>query len=169
MGMFTRNPQITHGLLAVDLSRLYVQTRSGPPPSDQCHAGPRAENLVLTHGQQACYFQGIHFAGLASRGFTFVSLLTFAGQQLGCGSKVISWGNAGFCPCFHLPGFHLGTGFLSHSQLCPSRFRPCRIQETAATFRSRHGSQPEKAGGAFGASLCMQPGMLACVIRWFLA
>ena len=22
---------------------------------------------------------------------------------------------AGFGPCFHLPGFHFGTGFLSHS------------------------------------------------------
>ena len=24
---------------------------------------------------------------------------------------------AGFGPCFHLPGFHFGTGFLSHSQV----------------------------------------------------
>ena len=24
---------------------------------------------------------------------------------------------AGFGPCFHLPGFHFGTGFLSHSQI----------------------------------------------------
>ena len=24
---------------------------------------------------------------------------------------------AGFGPCFHLPGFHFGTGFLSHSQM----------------------------------------------------
>ena len=24
---------------------------------------------------------------------------------------------AGFGPCFHLPGFHFGTGFLSHGQL----------------------------------------------------
>ena len=26
---------------------------------------------------------------------------------------------AGFGPCFHLPGFHFGTGFLSHSQIKP--------------------------------------------------
>ena len=24
---------------------------------------------------------------------------------------------AGFGPCFHLPGFHVGTSFLSHSQV----------------------------------------------------
>ena len=24
---------------------------------------------------------------------------------------------AGFGPCFHLPGFHFGTGFVSHSQM----------------------------------------------------
>ena len=35
----------------------------------------------------------------------------------GCGSKLNRRGYAGFGPCFHLPGFHFGTGFLSHSQL----------------------------------------------------
>ena len=33
----------------------------------------------------------------------------------GCGSKLNRRGCAGFGPCFHFPGFHLGTGFLSHS------------------------------------------------------
>ena len=33
----------------------------------------------------------------------------------GCGSKLNSGDYAGFGPCFHLPGFHFGTGFLSHS------------------------------------------------------
>ena len=28
---------------------------------------------------------------------------------------------AGFGPCFHLPGFHFGNGFLSHSHLFPTR------------------------------------------------
>ena len=31
---------------------------------------------------------------------------------------------AGFGPCFHLPGFHFGTGFLSHSQLQTSSPSP---------------------------------------------
>ena len=35
----------------------------------------------------------------------------------GCGSKLNRRGYAGFGPCFHLPGFHFGTGFLSHSQV----------------------------------------------------
>ena len=35
----------------------------------------------------------------------------------GCGSKLNRRGYAGFGPCFHLPGFHFGTGFLSHSHM----------------------------------------------------
>ena len=38
----------------------------------------------------------------------------------GCGSKLNRRGYAGFGPCFHLPGFHFGTGFLSHSHIGPS-------------------------------------------------
>ena len=33
----------------------------------------------------------------------------------GCGSKLNRRGYAGVGPCFHLPGFHFGTGFVSHS------------------------------------------------------
>ena len=35
----------------------------------------------------------------------------------GCGSKLNRRGYAGFGPCFHLPGFHVGTGFLSHCRI----------------------------------------------------
>ena len=35
----------------------------------------------------------------------------------GCCSKLNRRGCTGFGPCFHLPGFHFGTGFLSHSHL----------------------------------------------------
>ena len=35
----------------------------------------------------------------------------------GCGSKLNRRGYAGFGPCFHLPGFHFGTGFLSHRHM----------------------------------------------------
>ena len=35
----------------------------------------------------------------------------------GCGSKLNRRGYADFGLCFHLPGFHFGTGFLSHSQI----------------------------------------------------
>ena len=35
----------------------------------------------------------------------------------GCGAKLNRRGYAGFGPCFHLPGIHFGTGFLSHSQM----------------------------------------------------
>ena len=46
----------------------------------------------------------------------------------GCGSKINRRGYAGFGPCFHLPGFHFGAGFLSHGHLygcheCTSRGR----------------------------------------------
>ena len=38
-------------------------------------------------------------------------------QGYGCGSKLNRRGYAGFGPCFHFAGFHLGTGFLSHSHI----------------------------------------------------
>ena len=37
----------------------------------------------------------------------------------GCGSKSNRRGYTGFGPCFHFPGFHFGTGLLSHSYLMP--------------------------------------------------
>ena len=40
----------------------------------------------------------------------------------GCGSKFTRRSYAGFGPCFHFPGFHFGTGFLSHSHI-PSEFK----------------------------------------------
>ena len=42
-------------------------------------------------------------------------------KRNGRGSKLNRRGYAGFGPCFHLPGFHFGRGFLSHSQMarCP--------------------------------------------------
>ena len=35
----------------------------------------------------------------------------------GCGSKLKKRGYAGFGPCYYLPRFNFGTGFLSHSQV----------------------------------------------------
>ena len=35
----------------------------------------------------------------------------------GYGSKLNHQGTAGFCPCFHLPGFHLRYLFLTHSHV----------------------------------------------------
>ena len=35
----------------------------------------------------------------------------------GCGSKLTRRGYASFGSCFHLPGFHFGTGFLSHTHM----------------------------------------------------
>ena len=37
--------------------------------------------------------------------------------SIGYGSKFTRSRCADFGPCFHLPGFHFGTGFLSHSQM----------------------------------------------------
>ena len=41
----------------------------------------------------------------------------------GRGSKLNRRGYAGFGPCFHLPGFQFGTGFLSHIQISLSWHR----------------------------------------------
>ena len=45
----------------------------------------------------------------------------------GCGSKLNRRGYAGFGPCFHLPGFHFGTGFLSHRQIVGRVWRQCAL------------------------------------------
>ena len=42
----------------------------------------------------------------------------------GCGSRCTSY--ASFGPCFHLPGFHVGTGFLSHSHVFICRGSPSK-------------------------------------------
>ena len=47
----------------------------------------------------------------------FVLLVCFLGTPFWLGFL-----DAGFGPCFHLPGFHFGTGFLSHSQMGVSLF-----------------------------------------------
>ena len=49
-------------------------------------------------------------------------LVVDAGGLCGCGSKLNKRGYAGFGPCFHLPGFHFGTGFLSHSHMAGLSF-----------------------------------------------
>ena len=37
--------------------------------------------------------------------------------HMGVAQKNSQRGYAGVGPCFHLPGFHFGTGFLSHSHI----------------------------------------------------
>ena len=41
----------------------------------------------------------------------------FGVPMIWCGSKLNRRGYAGFGPCFHLPGFHFGTGLLSRSHM----------------------------------------------------
>ena len=48
------------------------------------------------------------------------------GEPFGCGSKFNRRGYADFGPCFHLPGFHFGTGFLSHSHMREPFVKPKR-------------------------------------------
>ena len=70
----------------------------------------------------------------------------------GRGSKLTGRGYAGFGPCFHLPGFHFGTGFLSHSHMdvssklwflkmveVPSRFPLARTpKKVDSPFSEKH-------------------------------
>ena len=54
-------------------------------------------------------------SGRMSKALTFgTSLHKLTG---GYGSKLNHQGTAGFSPCFHLPGFHFGYIFLTHSQV----------------------------------------------------
>ena len=45
----------------------------------------------------------------------------------GCGSKLNRRGYASVGPCFHLPGFHFGTGFLSLSHMSLMFWKGCSI------------------------------------------
>ena len=47
--------------------------------------------------------------------------VVYVSESARCGSKLNRRGYAGFGPHFHLPGFHFGTEFLSHSLLIESR------------------------------------------------
>ena len=49
----------------------------------------------------------------AERGFLLARTL----EDLAMGQNSSRNRTAGFCPCFHLPGFHFGYLFLTHSQL----------------------------------------------------
>ena len=40
------------------------------------------------------------------------------GMSMRGGSKLNHQETAGFSPCFHLPGFHFGYLFLTHSHVC---------------------------------------------------
>ena len=69
--------------------------------------------------------------------------------SLGCRSKLNHEGTAGFSPCFHLPRFHLGYLFLTHSHLLASEM-PHR-QQTPSPATSTNASDPNFAvqwGGA---------------------
>ena len=44
-------------------------------------------------------------------------LTTWTLKLHGCGSKLHRRGYAGFGPSFRLPGFHFGTGVLSHGHI----------------------------------------------------
>ena len=52
----------------------------------------------------------------------------------GCGSEINRRGNAGFGPCFHLPGFHFGYLFVTYSQ----RFSCGDLDVLAVIFPSHH-------------------------------
>ena len=57
----------------------------------------------------------------------------------GCGSKLHQAGTADFGPCFHLPGFHIGTVFLTHIHLGRSRAIFLRLNNTLRFKPAKHG------------------------------
>ena len=65
-------------------------------------------------------------------------------NQYGCGSKLTMRGYASFGPRFQLPGFHFGTGFLSHSHMSFAT-TPRGLRSAAFTAAPCAGSQwPEQ-------------------------
>ena len=69
----------------------------------------------------------------------------------GCGSKLNHQGLRSFCPCFHLPGLHFGTGFLSHSHLRPSlAMEPPWQRRSPCAGARQHLEAGERFGGPKG-------------------
>ena len=60
-------------------------------------------------------FGGLGFTGV-NHAWSGLEQVTYKGLH-GCGSKFNRRVYAGFGPCFHLPEFHFGTGFLSHTHM----------------------------------------------------
>ena len=50
----------------------------------------------------------------------------------GCGSKLNRRGYAGVGPCFHLPGFHFGTGFLEQPYVIPGPLIDTQLEASKA-------------------------------------
>ena len=64
----------------------------------------------------------------------------------GCGLKLNRRRYAGFGPCFHLPGFHFDTGFLSHSHIGVLAFLP-KALEYSFKLELLEGSQVSLGAG----------------------
>ena len=83
------------------------------------------------------------------------------GVANGCGSKLNRRGYAGFGPCFHSPGFHFGTGFLSHGQ--SGNFFNLQLGVVWGVESLRHllahfaGAFDRRAGMREGTTLTIQP------------
>ena len=91
-------------------------------PMRQHWIGPQAKraNLLDSHYslaqemfQQEGDVEFLRDSSLFSRGSVEREIVLIYGS----GSKLNRRGYAGFGPCFYLPGFHFGTGFLSHSHI----------------------------------------------------
>ena len=67
--------------------------------------------------------------------------------QYGCGSKLSSWGYAGFGLCFHLPGIHFGYWFCE-----PQRITIYRTNPHLATTSNNHGTR--RSAKDFGGHSC---------------
>ena len=91
-----------------------------PPEADGCssHRTSRPPAVVESRlaGLERSYVR--HPGGLSHA----------TGPRAGCGSKLNHHGPTGFQPFFHVPGFHFGYIFLTHSHLpMPSTHQVIRI------------------------------------------
>ena len=66
----------------------------------------------LCAGEEGCAeSRGAHGAGVPSK------RICLGQAEYGYGTQLNHQGTAGFSPCFHLPGFHLGYLFLTHRNM----------------------------------------------------
>ena len=96
-------------------------------------AGKEPSNSADPSFQRACWFAA-----------PLRRCRRFVGRAYGYGSKLHHQGTAGFGPCFHLPGFHFGNLFLTHSPVEKGCFCLKRLRSRTPHRRFCFGKLPSQ-------------------------
>ena len=112
-----------------------INSLSCPSKISRCNSRGGSLGRVLAPTQEAIKSRKNEYVNMTNSGPQVQP--DAVGPSHGYGSKLNHQGTAGFGPCFHVPGFHFGHLFLTHSHIvymrrtnavnmCQSASRPCK-------------------------------------------